>query len=516
MTYGKTKKTMRALFFSAALLFWVIVLVEALELFAAGWLYWIEHHNPLIRATSSGSLQRVNGQSLPPVTLRLPSAPLSWDQFSAAAMPASATPLQELSDAAGKNAEGWRRDFPGLPEEQRDTAAIIRGDAVIVFGEDGGIAKVYGDGLAKCLVRNSEIDSLRQAAVRALHDKQTGYERIPLAGENTSVFFLTPNQPGACALFAFVPANAAPPKQDLPADSPWELPFFQYKKNLSGVKTRGWELSTNEQGFRNRNVAVPKPAGTFRILCIGGSTTEEGPSLDRTYPAFLEQQLKGAFPGKNIEVVNAGVSGMTTRKHLARLADYFALEPDLMILYEGVNDAALDLPIEWHLFELSAWRRLASHSSFLRCFVNGLFSPNRIRMEGAVQELPVANLQAIAAAAMKRGIRTAVCSVAAPDPDLLTPSEWQFYDYDARTHWKDPLLSFRLYVNTVHAFNSALPDLCKANGLFYIPVAEHMRGGSELFVDICHMTDDAIQRKAEVVFAAVLEYIRPALARLQP
>jgi len=43
-------------------------------------------------------------------------------------------------------------------------------------------------------------------------------------------------------------------------------------------------------------MTVPKPAGVFRIACVGGSTTVEGPHNELTYPNYLERMLGARFP----------------------------------------------------------------------------------------------------------------------------------------------------------------------------------------------------------------------------
>ena len=96
----------------------------------------------------------------------------------------------------------------------------------------------------------------------------------------------------------------------------------------------------NALGYRGGEIAMPKPAGEFRIVCIGGSTTYTGHVNDwrLAYPAQLEAQLKErGF--NNVSVVNAGVEGWTTYESLInfelRILD---LEPDLIVVYHAIND----------------------------------------------------------------------------------------------------------------------------------------------------------------------------------
>ncbi len=82
-----------------------------------------------------------------------------------------------------------------------------------------------------------------------------------------------------------------------------------------------------------------RPAAT-RIACLGGSTTyDDGVGDDDTYPLKLEQDLRAARPGRDIEVLNCGVPSYTSAESLANLSfRVLDLQPDAIVLYEGIND----------------------------------------------------------------------------------------------------------------------------------------------------------------------------------
>jgi lysophospholipase L1-like esterase len=85
-----------------------------------------------------------------------------------------------------------------------------------------------------------------------------------------------------------------------------------------------------------RDVPVPKPAGTYRVLCEGGSTTFDLLAADDagTWPARLGTLLR---PGA--DVVNGGFPGWTSLESLVSLATRdLDLAPDLVVVFSGVND----------------------------------------------------------------------------------------------------------------------------------------------------------------------------------
>lgn len=96
----------------------------------------------------------------------------------------------------------------------------------------------------------------------------------------------------------------------------------------------------NQFGYRGAEVAIPKPAGVFRIVSLGASTTYGfGVKPDEAYPAQLQQILRDQYGYTNVEVVNAGVLGYTTWESLTNLEfKVLELQPNLVIYYEAIND----------------------------------------------------------------------------------------------------------------------------------------------------------------------------------
>ena len=89
-----------------------------------------------------------------------------------------------------------------------------------------------------------------------------------------------------------------------------------------------------------RRFPIAKPPGTYRIFCIGQSTTEGFPFQPRGgYPEWLEALLKGVLPSRKIEVINAGICGSDSTRDLAIVKEVLKYRPDLLVLYEGNNEA---------------------------------------------------------------------------------------------------------------------------------------------------------------------------------
>jgi lysophospholipase L1-like esterase len=93
----------------------------------------------------------------------------------------------------------------------------------------------------------------------------------------------------------------------------------------------------NRFGQRGGDPAMPKPGGTFRIVCEGGSATFDLLARDdaSAWPARLGRQLAA----RGVDVVNSGLAGWTTVESLVSLElRDVDLSPDLVVVLAGAND----------------------------------------------------------------------------------------------------------------------------------------------------------------------------------
>jgi lysophospholipase L1-like esterase len=96
----------------------------------------------------------------------------------------------------------------------------------------------------------------------------------------------------------------------------------------------------NRLGYRGVEIELPKPEGVFRIVALGGSTTySTSTTWEESYPTQLQALLRDQYGYMNVEVVNAGVPGYTSWDVLANyIFRIVELEPDLVLIYDGIND----------------------------------------------------------------------------------------------------------------------------------------------------------------------------------
>jgi len=274
------------------------------------------------------------------------------------------------------------------------------------------------------------------------------------------------------------------------------------------------EIWTNALGYRDDEIAVPKPEGVYRIVCIGGSTTLEGVRNDQTYPNLLEAKLREALNMPDLEVINTGVYGLNSAGETRKLDQYLDLYPDFIVHYNFIND--LSPLIERAITEspdprVRLWPALR-HWRFAHHYLNRWLVPGTASWRAWMKETTFEHRRQLVEAAEERRIPLALASFARPD---LASCGWTAYEkFRDMTIWlfDHDYIAPRTYVWLCDLYNRELQSIAKENvGVTYLPIAEQLTGCDETFVDICHLTHEGIHRKAEIMFNELLPLIRADL-----
>ena len=110
----------------------------------------------------------------------------------------------------------------------------------------------------------------------------------------------------------------------------------------AGLRIGGFILSSLQE---HRNIISIKKKGTFRIMCLGGSTTAGG---ENAYPHQLEEVLNQRDIGMKFSVINKGIPGINTTPILAQLEDNLnKYKPDMVITMMGITDFIFDNCMEY-------------------------------------------------------------------------------------------------------------------------------------------------------------------------
>lgn len=108
-----------------------------------------------------------------------------------------------------------------------------------------------------------------------------------------------------------------------------------------GLFSQPTPIRINNRGFRGPDFDVGREVDSIRVVCLGGSSTFGFYARDDfTYPAILERELAARFPGRRVEVINAGVPHFTTDNIAALMSEEVrAYRPDVITIYSAFNDA---------------------------------------------------------------------------------------------------------------------------------------------------------------------------------
>jgi len=495
----------RRCFFAAVALLWVVVIALALE----GWAR--VHYVRLPKKANAyyyGSRLPDIERRCAPVVEKYASRPLQkWP------------PRDAVSDA-----------FFSLDEAGRSAFAQARGEVQVLSDCSGKVTAVYaatqpaevaelgrrvrvGSPLADIFAR----EQVRQDVERAVqHAAQLPYlcaYEYPVQwadGSESSLEFSVASRRyhvGAC-IQELIRVHT----------SIWEVPGLRFRPHYGCTEPIPWakcdEIRINNFGFIGDDIAVPKPPGTFRIVCIGGSTTAEGRTPELTYPGMLQRKLREHFKRSDVEVVNAGIFGLNTAQERSRLPDFLALQPDMLIHYNFVNELR-SLVYDWEAplpTQAVAWpdrlKKALRHSRFIERTANWWLLPKTSEIISEMQHGAIADLTAMAEETRTAGVEMAVCSFAYPQ----LGSEAYFYDVKAYEFFMVDFLTSRSYCNLVKLYNSLLKEACRMADISYVPVAEELVGGSEYFTDICHLNPAGIECKAGIVFKAIVGRVAQRLA----
>ena len=106
-------------------------------------------------------------------------------------------------------------------------------------------------------------------------------------------------------------------------------------------------ISINSLGFRGPEFTADKPENTYRIFLVGGSTMfgSAASSDATTIPGYLQQLMNDETFDFNIQVINAGISGANSVTENKLIKEkLIGFDPDLIIMYDGVNDLRAEYP----------------------------------------------------------------------------------------------------------------------------------------------------------------------------
>jgi lysophospholipase L1-like esterase len=289
------------------------------------------------------------------------------------------------------------------------------------------------------------------------------------------------------------------------------------------LKGRNIHIKINSLGFRGEEVAREKPPGTFRIVCLGASTTfsAEVSSNERMWTHQLQEKLRAAYPGRKIEVINAAVGGYVSADNLKRLKHHvLGLDPDLVIYYEANNEIVKDtqeLAIQRGLLTADGARQPAWVTSLSKvslmfdlAYKNlAIMARSRDDDGGKLDEVPrnlpdrfIATLDEMRALLAERNVPFVLSTFVVKyrrDQSRAT----QVANADVAFYYM-PWMSIDGMLHAVDVYNEAIVAYGKSRGLIVVDDRFAIPPDEEHFSDCMHLKDKGNEVMAERMFRGVM------------
>lgn len=508
-------KIARWLLRSVFVVLWLVVLALAVELYSRFAWRAMERSNPYLVAVNTGQPwpDPQTDELTPAADTDRVTEPAPSDTF----------------DACDTRRYACRL-FDELNKEERLSFARAYQEVLLVTDANGSTIDCYGDDpieplaavhrpdrpapSVRSLCADAALEECLGAIREVLESGQAVQREVVWGTTNGTLAYPSAFFPIAEPAGVGIALPAATSQTPLPPKSLWRIPFFIYRNHAAQPRDSATSggFRTNNFGFRAHDVSVPKPPGVFRIACVGGSTTEEGNSDTSTYPCVLGKKLNAALGTSTVETINCGISGIASLRERYRFQDYLCLQPDLVVYYDGVNDIC-HLHLQGYAFHASRWQERLRRSWFINRHFNAWFFPSDAVIAADLEATTFRNIRSMVRMAREKQVEVAICSFARPHLETLTATERDYYEYNTRNSWGGKYVSFATYCRVLDLFNRKLKQLCEEEKLLYIPVAESIQGGGKYFGDICHMKDNGIVLKAEIIARYLAERLKSKLTR---
>jgi lysophospholipase L1-like esterase len=306
-------------------------------------------------------------------------------------------------------------------------------------------------------------------------------------------------------------------------------PYVSYEIK-PGYQRKG-KAHINALGFRGDDLQPEKPAGKYRVVALGDSTTYGITNeYDETYPFQLERMLDADLNTDRIEVVNAGLVSATSAESFVRFyMRILPLQPDMVVLYGALGDVfprAFDHYSEDYLHFRRApqtTRSLLSHSylaSLVKQAVLARFLPDAGLRNGNLLEytwrwdnLPkdeakrIANFEATGPKVFKRNLKYIIDGAIANGvkPVLVT------FGYDAgKSNWNQNIPG-QIWGPGIEQNNTAIRELATEYSLPLCDFNKSALDTPKIFEDSIHLTQRGNGKLAECIAEVVKPLVRDAL-----
>lgn len=299
--------------------------------------------------------------------------------------------------------------------------------------------------------------------------------------------------------------------------------------------------------------SVVKGNTTFRILCLGGSTTFciNLPRKER-YPNILQAILQKHYSLIKIEVLNAGKDWYTTKHALINYATYYRYwKPDLIIVLQGINDLYRSFsPPRWAIGEYNdQWSHFYGpsiqgakseppptfeqylYAHFLQKIINAWYPSfkfkswfvSRTKTKHLAAEVDYPLERYVSIKMFERHLRAIVKYAKSDNTDVLLVSEPSLYEENMEQEEKGALWfgkefcgrrvnaeqmeypSYKSLNNAMRMFNQTVKSVASSEDIIFVDAAKRMPHNLQNFVDDCHYTKSGVELLAQLISEEIID-----------
>jgi len=247
--------------------------------------------------------------------------------------------------------------------------------------------------------------------------------------------------------------------------------------------------TTNNFGFLGDSLAVPKPAGAYRVFLMGSSVL-----VSPLIPEATQRELSAACPGVRFEVNSTGIPRWNSWHNRVLFEQYLLpLEPDCVVIYLGFNDNVYNTnPTLEGAPPSGLWDCRDFSTSVLLEMLWYHLVHKRLLVETEFTEIRSAaiferNLRAIIDAARERDIAVALVKIGTsyPTDDPHLQKIITLAEPGMRHYWGN----FDAAMRGMHAHRGVMDRLAAEYGLPLGDADAVLPKDAETFQDLAHLTN---------------------------
>ena len=237
----------------------------------------------------------------------------------------------------------------------------------------------------------------------------------------------------------------------------------------------------------------------YRIVLLGGSTTDGGIGIYKSWAEFLFEKCEGY----DVTLWNGGISGYTATQELIKLLrDVLGLNPDMIIVYDGVNDANNNYkgsPYRFKYLEQTVSPRKTKGS-----LQDDNYSQHDIDYLSSEESFDIwlNNIEIMYAIAQSKGIR--FFSFLQP---MLVSKKESFLTERERGYIGICSLCYKRYMLDGRKYRKLMKERNIIDTHSYIFDLSDIFDEHDVYLDVCHVNEEGNKIIADKVWEKVNDYI---------